>query len=64
MPTGGAGETTRAELLAALSLAIDLGLGLPVEHVLRSALLARRLAEHLGCDQREQESAFYVTMVM
>lgn len=55
---------TRAELLAALSLAIDLGLGLPAEHVMRSALIAQRLAKCLGCDDREQETAFSVTMVM
>ncbi len=34
----------RAEVLAALSLAIDLGLGQPMEHMLRSALIATRLA--------------------
>jgi hypothetical protein len=33
-----------AELVAALSLATDLGLGLPEEHVLRQAVIARRLA--------------------
>lgn len=58
------GGPTRAELLLALSLAIDLGLGLPAEHVLRSALIARRLAARLGCDDREQGDAFFVTMVM
>ncbi len=55
---------TRAELLAALSLAIDLGLGLPAEHVLRSALIAQRLAKCLGCEAHEQETAFSVTLVM
>jgi hypothetical protein len=33
-----------AELVAALSLATDLGLGLPQEHVLRQTVIARRLA--------------------
>ena len=55
---------TRAEILGALSLAIDLGLGLPLEHVLRSALIADRLAARLGCDEQERAAAFYVTMVM
>jgi hypothetical protein len=36
---------TRAELLAALSVAVDLGLGQPAEHMLRSALIATRLAD-------------------
>lgn len=54
----------RAELLGALSLAIDLGLGQPLEHVLRSALIADRLADRLDCDEEQRGAAFYVTMVM
>lgn len=54
----------RAEMLAALSLAIDLGLGLPVEHVLRAALISSALAEQLGGDDAEQATAFYTTMLM
>ena len=38
----------RAELLAAISLAIDLGLGQPMEHMLRSSLIATRIAELMG----------------
>ena len=34
-----------AELVAALSLGIDLGFGQPMEHVLRQCLIALRLAE-------------------
>ena len=33
-----------AELLAVLSLATDLGMGLPMEHVLRQCVLSLRLA--------------------
>lgn len=40
-----------AELLAALSLAIDLGLGQPMEHVLRSCALALGLADIAGLDE-------------
>ncbi len=54
----------RAEILGALSLAIDLGLGQPLEHVLRSALIADRLADRLGCDDEQRAAAFYVTLVM
>ena len=43
---------TRAELLAAQSVAIDLGLGQPAEHMLRAALIATRLADRLGLEQR------------
>ena len=39
-----------AELVAALSLGIDLGFGQPMEHVLRQCLIAMRLAERMGLD--------------
>ena len=41
-------EARLAELVAALSLGIDLGFGQPMEHVLRQCWIALRLAEHLG----------------
>ncbi|WP_439379819.1 HD domain-containing phosphohydrolase [Amycolatopsis lexingtonensis] len=53
----------RAEVLAALSLAIDLGLGQPMEHMLRSALLATRLADRLGLDDKQRATTFYATLV-
>ena len=37
-----------ADLVAAFSLATDLGLGLPMEHALRSWLIADRLAARMG----------------
>ena len=37
-----------AELVAALSLGIDLGFGQPMEHVLRQCLIALRLADRMG----------------
>ena len=43
---------TRAELLAALSVAVDLGLGQPAEHMLRSAVIGTRIADRLGMDLR------------
>ena len=69
MADGGQGGSVshlpaRAEMLAALSLAIDLGLGQPVEHVLRAALIARSLSELLGGDEADQATAFYTTMLM
>jgi HD-GYP domain-containing protein (c-di-GMP phosphodiesterase class II) len=39
-----------SELLAAMSLATDLGLGQPPEHMLRSARIGMRLGERLGLD--------------
>ena len=38
----------RVEVLAGLSVAIDLGLGQPAEHMLRSAVIACGLADRLG----------------
>jgi hypothetical protein len=48
-----AGEIDRAqvrlaELVAALSLGIDLGFGQPMEHVLRQCLIALRLAPQVS----------------
>jgi hypothetical protein len=57
-PTGG-GRPRRAELLAALSLAIDLGLGQPLEHMLRSCLIAMKLADLVGADTVERDTAYY-----
>jgi HD-GYP domain-containing protein (c-di-GMP phosphodiesterase class II) len=45
----------RAELLSALSLAVDVGLGQPMEHMLRASRIGVRLAEALGLDRRQQE---------
>ena len=45
------GERVRAaEVMAALSLATDLGIGVPLEHGLQSTLVAMRLGERLGVD--------------
>src|SRR5260370_32798937 len=49
-----------AELLAAFSLAMDLGLGQPMEHVLRSWLIAARLAGHGGLDRKQRGSLYYM----
>jgi HD-GYP domain-containing protein (c-di-GMP phosphodiesterase class II) len=55
---------TRAEVLAALSVAIDLGLGQPAEHMLRSALIATRLADRLGLTRPQRDCVYYVTLIM
>jgi HD-GYP domain-containing protein (c-di-GMP phosphodiesterase class II) len=49
-----------AELIASLSLATDLGLGLPEEHVLRQTVIAGRLARLAGVDEA---STFYVSLL-
>ena len=53
-------QTVRlAELVAALSLGIDLGFGQPMEHVLRQCLIALRLAERIGVDEETRASVYY-----
>jgi HD-GYP domain-containing protein (c-di-GMP phosphodiesterase class II) len=51
------------ELIAALSLGIDLGMGQPTEHVLRSCLVALRLAEAIDAPRPEREAAYYVALL-
>jgi hypothetical protein len=52
-----------AELVAALSLATDLGLGQPQEHVLRQTVIARRLAAAAGLPDEQQAAVFYVSLL-
>jgi HD-GYP domain-containing protein (c-di-GMP phosphodiesterase class II) len=49
-----------AELVAAFSLATDLGLGQPMEHVLRSWVIAARLGDHLGLEPDDRGGLYYV----
>jgi HD-GYP domain-containing protein (c-di-GMP phosphodiesterase class II) len=51
------------ELIAALSLGIDLGLGQPAEHVMRSCLVAVRLGERIAAPPAEREAAYYVALL-
>jgi HD-GYP domain-containing protein (c-di-GMP phosphodiesterase class II) len=53
-----------AELVAALSLGIDLGFGQPMEHVLRQCLIALRLAEGLGLDEEERAVVYYTGLLV
>lgn len=52
-----------AEVIAALSLATDLGMGQPMDHALRRCLLAVRLGEALGLDAHELRDVYYVALV-
>ncbi len=53
-----------SEVVAALSLGIDLGFGQPMEHVLRQCLIALRLAEELGVDDQTRESVYYAALLV
>lgn len=60
----GADRPRRAEVLAALSVSIDLGLGQPAEHMLRSCVIAGRLAERLGLTAEQGGVLYYTTLLM
>ena len=52
-----------AELIAMISLGTDLGMGQPMEHVLRQSLIALRLAERLGLDEESRGVVYYVSLL-
>jgi HD-GYP domain-containing protein (c-di-GMP phosphodiesterase class II)/DNA-binding CsgD family transcriptional regulator len=57
-------ETRLSEIVAAIALAADLGLGQPLDHVLRSCVLATRFAETLGASQDDRDATYWVTMFL
>ena len=60
----GTGPSIRtAELVGALSLATDLGTGQPLEHALRTAVLAVRLGELAESPAEELLDTFYVALL-
>ena len=52
-----------AEVVGALSLATDLGTGQPLEHALRTAVLAVRLGELAGASARELADTYYIALL-
>jgi hypothetical protein len=48
-----------AELVATISLGTDLGLGQPMEHVIRQTLIALRMSERLGLDESQRAVVYY-----
>ena len=53
-----------AELVASLSLGIDLGFGQPMEHVLRQCLIGMRLGELLGLDEVDRGTIYYAALLV
>src|SRR5438552_5206850 len=53
-----------AELVATLSYAADLGLGQPMAHCMRQTVIALRLAELIGANNRELEATYYLGLMM
>lgn len=52
-----------AEVIAGLSLATDLGIGVSLEHGLESTLFAMRLADRLGVDQETMSQTYYACLL-
>ncbi len=52
-----------AELMAALSLATDLGMGQPMEFALSSCILAVRLAEKCGYSEEALREVYYQALL-
>ncbi len=65
MSTGASqgGQVRSAELVAALCLASDLGMGFPFEHGLHSTLIAMRLADRLGVDGENVSQTYYACLL-
>ena len=52
-----------AELIGALCLATDLGMGFPFEHGLHETLIAMRLAERLRVDRETASQTYYTSLL-
>ena len=59
------GERVRlAEIVASLSLGIDLGFSQPMEHVLRQCLIALRIASRVGLDDDTRAAVYYSALLV
>jgi HD-GYP domain-containing protein (c-di-GMP phosphodiesterase class II)/DNA-binding CsgD family transcriptional regulator len=65
LPVGGrrGGCFRLAELMASLSLATDLGMGQPMEHALRTCVVAMRIGALAGLRQAELSEVYYVALL-
>ena len=57
------GSVRAAEVITALSLATDLGIGVPLEYGLQSTLFAMRLADSLGVDSETASQTYYTCLL-
>jgi HD-GYP domain-containing protein (c-di-GMP phosphodiesterase class II) len=63
MAAGGDARIRLAELVAALSLATDLGMGQPLEQALRTCLLAGAAGRELGLDRSDRSDVYYLALL-
>lgn len=59
----GTDDVRLAEVVGALSLATDAGMGSPLELGLGTSLIATRLADELGCDASDRRRVYWVAML-
>jgi HD-GYP domain-containing protein (c-di-GMP phosphodiesterase class II) len=62
-PNGDQPPVRAAEMIGAMSIATDLGTGQPLEHALRTAILAVRLGEFAGLTPSELVDAYYISLL-
>ncbi len=60
---GGPSGVRLSELLGVLSFGADLGMGQPMEHVLRQCLIAHGLAERIGLGDDDRDAVFFAALV-
>jgi HD domain len=53
-----------SELLGVLSFGADLGMGQPMEHVLRQSMIALALAERVGLDADERDAVYFGSLLV
>ncbi len=58
------GQYRLVEVLAAISLATDLGMGQPLDKGLRTAMLAVSLAERLQLSEADRSDTFYIALLI
>ena len=63
LPSRDPDRARTAEVVAALCLATDLGMGLPFEQGLRSAVVAMRVAERLGVDKATARQTYFGSLL-
>jgi HD-GYP domain-containing protein (c-di-GMP phosphodiesterase class II) len=63
MSAGGAARIRLAELVSALSLATDLGMGQPLEQALRTCLLAVAAGRELGLETPVRSDVYYLALL-
>ena len=62
-PPEGTEQVRAAEVIGALCLATDLGMGFPFEHGLHTTLVASRLADGLGVDAATASQTYYACLL-